>query len=265
VPPREWRHVRKMYSGVMDEGERVREVYARHSARWQETRYRGWMPGNLFLFQERERVMLNLLRRHGFLPLTHKRILDVGCGGGKPLMNFLRYGARPENLFGIDLLEHELEQARTIAPHLQFELADATSLPFEDGMFDLALAFTLFSSIQSRSRRRLVANEMLRVLRPSGAVLAYDFWITSRVNRDVQPIRRKEIRELFADCRIDVRAAGIAPPLARRLAPRFWLACELLARVPLLRTHWVAVITPKPTSGEVQLTSEDAPLNLDEG
>src|SRR5206468_1094411 len=100
---------------VTDEASRVRDIYARHGTRWQENRYRGWMPGNLFAFQERERLMLKLLRGKGFLPLADKRILDVGCAGGKTLLTFLRYGAEPENLFGVDLLEHEIELARAMA------------------------------------------------------------------------------------------------------------------------------------------------------
>jgi ubiquinone/menaquinone biosynthesis C-methylase UbiE len=203
------------------------------------------MPGNLFAIQERERAMLNLLRRHGRLPLTHQRILDIGCAAGKTLLNLLRYGARPENLFGIDLLEHEIEEARRIAPHLHFEVSDARSLPFDDDSFDLLLASTLFSSIQNRGDRRLVAEEMLRVLRPAGAALVYDFWITSRVNPDTRPIRLQEIRELFPNCYVDSCRVTLAPPLARRLASRSWLACELLVRLPMLRTHRLALITPE--------------------
>ena len=98
------------------------------------------MPGTLFMAQERERVTLDLLRRHGAFPLADKRILDVGCGAGKPLLRFLQYGARPENLFGVDLLEDEINVARELAPHLHFEVADARQLPFEDGTMDLVLA-----------------------------------------------------------------------------------------------------------------------------
>jgi SAM-dependent methyltransferase len=90
-------------------------------------------------------------------PLADTRILDVGCGAGKPLLRFLQYGARPENLFGVDLLEDEINNARELARHLHFEVADARQLPFEDGTMDLVLAFTLFSAIQSPSIREDVA------------------------------------------------------------------------------------------------------------
>jgi SAM-dependent methyltransferase len=206
------------------------------------------MPGNLLAIQERERAMLDLLRRHGRLPLTNQRILDIGCAAGKTLLTLLRYGARPENLFGVDLLEREIEEAGRIAPHLHFDVGDARSLPFDAGSFDLLLAFTLFSSVQGRGNRQLVADEMIRLLRPTGAALVYDFCVTSRVNPDTQPIRLKEIRALFPNCRMDARRLTLAPPLARRLASRAWLACELLVRVPVLTTHRLALITPQAAS-----------------
>ena len=226
-----------------DESTRIHDAYARQRPRWEQTQYRGWMPGNLFMAQERERVTLDLLRRHGAFPLADKRILDVGCGAGKPLLRFLQYGARPENLFGVDLLEDEVNVARELAPHLHFEVADARQLPFEDETMDLVLGFTLFSAIQSSSIREDVAGEMLRVLRPSGAVLVHDFWTTGRVNPDNRPLRRKEMERLFPGCHVQARRVTLAPPLARRLAPRSWFLCELLVKVPFLRTHWLALIT----------------------
>lgn len=226
-----------------EEARRIREVYARHQDRWRQTKYRGWMPGNLFTEQEREREMLDLLRRHERLPLTEQRILDVGCAAGKTLLTFLRFGARPQNLFGVDVLEHEIDEARTLAPHLNFQVADAQCLPFHSRSFDLVLSLTVFSSIESPAIRRLVADEMRRVLRPGGEALVYDFWITGWANRDTRPIPLREIRRLFPNADIDARRLTLAPPLARRLG-RWRLACELLGCVPMLRTHWLALVRP---------------------
>lgn len=221
----------------------MRDAYARHSTRWQEDQYRSWTAGNLFMLQERERVVLDMLRRRRFFPLADKRILDAGCAAGKSLMAFLRYGAQPKNLFGVDLLEAEIEKARELAPHLTFQVADARRLPFEDGAFDLVIAFTLFSSIRDQAVRREVAQELLRLLSPSGVLIAYDFRIRSHVNRDTEPVRLNDLSGLFRGCRIDVRRLTLAPPVARAVAPRSWVACEILARVPFLRTHWLAIVS----------------------
>src|SRR6266849_2483898 len=67
-------------------------------------RYAWSNAGHVFLMQERERAALRALLRHGYLPLAGKAVLEVGCGSGTWLRDFIRWGARPEDLTGIDLL-----------------------------------------------------------------------------------------------------------------------------------------------------------------
>src|SRR5262245_56914927 len=145
--------------------------------------YSLWSPGSLFRYQERERAILKLLGRHGFRPLDGIRILDVGCGTGGTLHDLVTYGAHPANLAGVDLLEDRIEQARRLVPLVDLRVADAAQLPFEDDSFDLALAFTVFSSIRDRALREAAAADIVRVLRSGGALLWFDFWINP-VNPD---------------------------------------------------------------------------------
>lgn len=228
----------------MNERQRIRAAYARRAARGLDARYAYWEPANLYIYQERERALLNLLRRHRLLPLGDRRVLDVGCGTGAVLRDFLRYGANPENLYGVDLLEGRIESARHLNPSLNVLVADAAMLPFRDESFDLVLAFTLFSSLKDTLIRQQTAAEIQRVLRLDGAIIWYDFWINP-FNRDVQALTLREMRDLFPGCTVKAQQVTLAPPLVRVLVPRFWLACELLAKLPLLRTHWLALIRVK--------------------
>ena len=83
---------------------------------------------------------------------------------------------------------------------------------------------------------------MLRVLKPGGTLLWFDFHMDNPKNRDVVGIRRGEIRSLFPGCDIELRRTVLAPPIMRPLAARSWLATYLLSRVPLLCTHYVGTI-----------------------
>jgi SAM-dependent methyltransferase len=195
--------------------------------------------------------MLDLLRGDARLPLGDQRILEIGCAGGKTLTSFLRYGADPANLVGVDLLTDEIERARSLAPHLQFEVADARALPFADASFDLVLAFTVLSSIQSPGVRDAVCGEIRRVLHRDGAALIYDFSVAGRVNRDTRPLRLRDIRERFPGWEVRARRVTLLPPLARWLAPRSWLLCELLGALPGLRTHWLVLVRPEAAASSL--------------
>jgi ubiquinone/menaquinone biosynthesis C-methylase UbiE len=204
-------------------------------------RYTLWDEAALFRYQQRERAILRVLDRHRVRPLDDVRVLDVGCGDGGTLLDFLRYGARAENLAGVDLLEARIARAKRLAPHLDYRVADAAGLPFGDDAFDLALAFTLFTSVTSPVARSRVAAEIMRVVRPGGAVLWYDFWINP-TNPNVEALGLDEVRRLFGREPAEARRVTLAPPIARRLARRSWLTCDLLAKIPLLRAHWLALV-----------------------
>jgi ubiquinone/menaquinone biosynthesis C-methylase UbiE len=225
------------------EAQRIREAYSRRAERGLDARYDYWRPENLFIYQARERAVLSLLRKANMLPLTGRKVLDVGCGDGTVLRDMLRYGAAADDLHGVDLLTERIERARALTPGAQIEVADAQALNFEDGSFDLVLGFTLLSSVIEPEARARVASEMRRVTRHGGVVLLYDFW-TNPFNRDVRPLKQDEVRSLYPNRRIDFQSTTLAPPLLRLVikAPGGWLACSWLDMLRFLRTHYVAAV-----------------------
>jgi SAM-dependent methyltransferase len=230
-------------SDIDREAERVRASYARRAEMGLDARYDYWQTANLFIYQARERALLALLREAHVLPIGERAVLDAGCGDGAVLSDFLRYGAKPQNLYGVDLLPERVASAQARLPGAAIEVADAQSLPYEEGRFDLVLGFTLLSSVLDDLARQRVGGEMLRVTKPSGLLLIYDFW-TNPINRHVRPLRRADLAALFPNRRIDFRRTTLAPPLTRLLmrAPGGWLAGSLLEVIPFLNTHYVAAI-----------------------
>jgi SAM-dependent methyltransferase len=222
--------------------ERVKAVYRDRVRRGLAARYSLLRPGELFMAQERERNILHLLRLEGIDDLTSLRILEVGCGRGLPLVDWIRWGATPHNLAGVDVMESFLHEASAIAPLICFAAASGSGLPFGDGAFDVVTQFTVFSSILDDAMRRSVAVEMLRVTRPGGGILWYDVRIGNPTNPNLRAIGRNEIRRLFPGCAISMVSSTLAPPLARCLAPWSFLACAALGAIPFLRTHYAVFI-----------------------
>jgi SAM-dependent methyltransferase len=159
------------------------------------------------------------------------------------LGDMLRYGARPEDMCGIDLLPERVESANSLLPGASIEVGDAQSLGYEDSSFDLVLGFTLLSSVLDQGTRGRIAAEMMRVAKPGGRVLLYDFW-TNPLNRDARPLRRDDLKRLFPNRDIDFVGTTLAPPIVRALvkAPGGWLACSALEVIPFLRTHYLAAV-----------------------
>ena len=204
--------------------------------------------------QERERRVLTWLGRNRCLPIENKKILEVGCGTGYWLREFLKWGAQPENLVGVDLLAERLDVARKLCPaRTELVCGSGLALSFPDSVFDLVLQSTVFTSILDPEARKRVASEMLRVLKPDGLILWYDFHVNNPSNPDVQGLGKKEILQLFSGYRVLIEKITLAPPIARLLAPHSWLACSLLEKIPWLCTHYLGAIRKtRVASGETK-------------
>ena len=69
--------------------------------------------------------------------LQNPRLLDVGCGSGYYSEVFAALVAGGVRYTGIDYSEAMIERARTHFPSSEFDVADATRLPYADGAFDV--------------------------------------------------------------------------------------------------------------------------------
>jgi ubiquinone/menaquinone biosynthesis C-methylase UbiE len=220
---------------------RVRAAYDRRRQKGVAERYARSAPFELCAMHERELRMMSLLRQAG-LDVKDKRILDIGCGAGSTLRLLLEYGAKPENLFGIDLLPDRLEQLHSLNPAISCLRAGATNLPYGDASFDLIIQCTVFTSILDLPSRQAVASEIQRVLAPGGKFLWYDFMFNNPRNPDVRGIKPSEIRQLFTGFKVTGRRITLAPPLGRLIARFSYSLYHVMALLRPLCTHYICVL-----------------------
>jgi len=98
--------------------------------------------------------MVKMLKKARINCLRDKKILDVGCEEGRELINLIRYGARPENLYGIDLLEERIITAKNLHPYINLISGDGSKLPYLDEYFDIVMQFTVFTSILDKNMKK---------------------------------------------------------------------------------------------------------------
>lgn len=225
--------------------ERIKECYELRKKTVPSFLYSFFNPGNLFIVQERDREILMILKRNGIHSIRDKKILDVGCGEGGELRNLIRYGALPENLYGIDLLQDRIEQAKKISQNIDFKCGDASKLPYENEQFDIVIQFTVFTSILDIMMKQTIAKEMVRVLKPYGIIIWYDYHINNPKNPNVRGIKKREIYRLFSNCNIYLKRITLVPPLVYRLAPKSLLLCYFLERLKVFNTHYLGIIKKK--------------------
>jgi arsenite methyltransferase len=100
-----------------------------------------------------------------------KYVLDIGCGAGvTPCFIAKRYGCR---VVGVDISERMVERSREraqregVADRVEFRIADAQNLPFDDDLFDAVITESVTAFPEDKQR---AVNEYVRVTKPGGYI-----------------------------------------------------------------------------------------------
>jgi Methylase involved in ubiquinone/menaquinone biosynthesis len=189
-------------------------------------------------YQERNRMLVRWIREYGLAPVESRKLMEVGCGTGNNLLDFLRLGFRPENMLGNDLLADRVRLARRMLPQgLAVLEGNALELDIPKESFDIVFQATVFTSILDPQLQQALADRMWTWLRPGGGILWYDFVYDNPRNSDVKGVPLSRVRELFPDGRVSYRRVTLAPPISRlvtRISPTLYSVFNM---IPPLRTH----------------------------
>jgi len=125
-------------------------------------------------------------------------VLEVGCGVGATACYLAKtYGC---NVVGVDLHESMIARSNERAekegvadadnehPSVEFRLADAQDLPFEDALFDVVLCESVATFIKDKQK---VVGEYARVTRPGGYVgMNEELWLETPPAELVERVRQ---------------------------------------------------------------------------
>ena len=221
----------------------IKERYARREKKIITKPYSMSLPYVRQCKYEKTEVIMTMLGKLFDKPLDELKVLEVGCGTGGNLLNFLTLGLKPENLSGNDLLENRVRVAKKLLPAgVHLKCGDASELGHEK--YDVVYASTVFSSILDDSLKKKLAAHMWDMLEDKGTVLFYDFVYNNPNNPDVKGVELKEIRELFPEGDFAYKRVTLAPPLGRFVLNKLgsMFLYRILNSFPFLRTHVVCTI-----------------------
>lgn len=145
--------VRKMFADIADDYDRVNSILSfgvHHAWRSQTVQLSGARPGD--------------------------HVLDCATGTGDLAIEFKQKVGDSGYVLGTDfckeMIEHAPEKARENNLEVDFEVADAMDLPYENDRFDIAsIAF----GIRNVDRPVVALKEMARVVKPGGSVVVLEF------------------------------------------------------------------------------------------
>ena len=168
-----------------------------------------------------ERANIRALQRMK-LDRDNARVLDVGCGSGAGIFQFLRLGFKPQQLAGVDLSPERIADAKVSLPNVDLRCESGDATTFADGAFDIVFEGTMFVLLPTEEMARGIAREMIRLTKPGGYLMLTD-WRYSKPGSDVyKAMTQKRIAQLFdvgGATRLIAREKGaLVPPLGRRLS-----------------------------------------------
>jgi SAM-dependent methyltransferase len=122
------------------------------------------------------------------LPAGGASLLDVGCGHGFVHGTVMAAGHR---VTGVEIAAEVLEMARSANPGARYLAYDGETLPFTDGMFDIAIAMCVLHHVPVGQWDAFVA-ELKRVVRPGGLIAIFE-------HNPLNPVTRR----IVANCPLD--------------------------------------------------------------
>jgi ubiquinone/menaquinone biosynthesis C-methylase UbiE len=111
-----------------------------------------------WVYQPAQDEMIAVLQAGG-----HRNVADVGCGTGI-LADRIARELRPDAVYGVDMSEGMLAQARARSTRVTWLTGPAEKLPFADGALDAVVTTTAFHFFDQPAALR----EFHRVLAPGG-------------------------------------------------------------------------------------------------
>lgn len=222
---------------MYDVEEKIRENYQKREKMGSTSLYSMLNPACFMTVQEKERLFVKWMKWASIANPQNMSLLEIGCGTGTNILEFIRLGFDPDKMVANELLEARIERAKKTLPSgVKIVPGDAMAIN-EPVAFDIVMQSTVFSSILDDEFQEQLAKKMWSWVKVGGGVLWYDFIYNNPRNKDVAGVPISRVKFLFPEGKIKYWRVTLAPPLARFVTKLHPLFYSLFNTLPCLRTH----------------------------
>lgn len=172
--------------------------------------------GSLIVKVRARDAILNLISWTG-----HEQVLDVGCGRGLLVVG-AAHRLTTGRAIGADLWIAKdqssnrrtaaLENARLegVTDRVQVRTADMRQLPFADESFDVVVSNWAVHNLELKQDRQKAIVEMVRVLKPGGAILLNDIVYRDEYSEQFKSLDLTDVRTVIASKFTDVFSGAVS-------------------------------------------------------
>lgn len=122
-------------------------------------------------------VFYEVLRKlkNNRIDLSKEKILDVGCGKGDLTRYFADLFLKPEQIYGMDLSQYRISQAKSLHPGITYFLDDIVRMRNSlQGEFGLITAVDVFMHLDREEQILSGLENIYRLLKENGIFIWYD-------------------------------------------------------------------------------------------
>ena len=192
---------------------------------------------------EKQKVILSELKNLGFESFDNTKLLEIGCGNGGNLQDFIRFGFLPKNIYGNDLIEERIKCARALLPaETKLHTGNACDIDLAENTIDIVYQSMVLSSILDDSLRENVCAKSWSLVKPGGIMVSYDFVYNNPYNKKVRKVTKGDLLKNFPGAKSMIfKRVTLAPPISRKLCRGSYFLYSIFNLLPILRSHLIMI------------------------
>ena len=140
--------------------------------------FSGKDPGNIWSHNQEPDAHVKWFLEHYNLP-KNITVLDSGCGEGKNLILLEQF----DNVYGVDISQTAVDNARIEFPLVNYSAQDAADLDFTNEMFDVIIDAGCLHCNHPMQHQKII-NQYHRILKPHGKLFFRLFHVPDEYQND---------------------------------------------------------------------------------